>query len=65
MIELDYKDLGKLKEYINMKIDRKDNETKLTQPILLQSLKYEFDTLANTPKYLPALLGKELVNESK
>jgi hypothetical protein len=35
--------IGKMKEYVSCKIDRKEGKMKLTQPVLIQSLKDKFN----------------------
>ena len=55
MKEFDCDDLGELQEYVGCKIEynKRDGWIKLTQPVLVQSLKDEFDinlkNVANTP----------------
>jgi hypothetical protein len=47
-------DTGTIKEYIGNKIDRKDEEIKMTQPVLLQSFTDEFDLVRDHKITVPA-----------
>ena len=38
---------------------------KLTQPVLIQCLKYEFETPTKTPKHLPVPPGIELLSDGE
>ena len=62
---LDCEDSGELNEYVGVKIDKKDNAVKLTQPVLIQSLEDEFEIPKDTPKHLPAPLGKDLLSDGE
>ena len=65
MLKLNCDDAEELKEYIGCKIERKGNKMKLTQPVLVQSLRDEFDMLDKTPCNLPAPHGKELTSDGE
>jgi len=65
MLELDSEDSGDLDEYMGVKVDRREDEFKLTQPVLVQSLEDEFEIPKNTLKHLPAPPGKELLSEGE
>ena len=65
MNELDCEDSGELREYIGCKIERKGNEMKITQPVLVQSLQDDFDIPDKTPFHLPAPAGDELTSEGE
>ena len=49
MRRFDCEDGGELREYVGCKLDRKGDTLKITQPILVQSLKDEFE-LDEVPK---------------
>jgi hypothetical protein len=53
-------DTGMMKEYIGNKIDRKDGEIKMTQPVLLQSFMDEFALVRDHKITVPAVLGSVL-----
>ena len=65
MLELDSKDSEDLNEYVGIKVEQREDEFKLTQPVLVQSLEDEFEIPKNTPKHLPAPPGKELLSEEE
>ena len=65
MVELDSEDSGALNECVGVKVERKDDELKLTQPVLVQSLEDEFGVPKNVPKHLPAPPGKELLSDGE
>jgi len=62
---LDCEDSGELNEYVGVKIDKKDNAVKLTQPVLIQSLEDEFEIPQDTPKHLPVPPGKDLLSDGE
>ena len=65
MQKLDCEDEEQLNEYVGVKIERKQDRLKLTQPVLVQSLQDEFDIPEKTPYALPAPNGKELISEDE
>jgi len=65
MSKLDCEDAGKLNEYVGVKIERKGDRIKLTQPVLVQSLKDEFSIPSKTPCTLPAPYGTDLISEGE
>jgi len=65
MSELDCEDSGELNEYVGVKIERKGDRMKLTQPVLVQSIEDEFLIPDKTPCTLPAPHGSDLTSEGE
>jgi hypothetical protein len=59
----DVDDVGELKEFVGVKIDydKKNRKMKLTQPVLVQSFKDEFELPGGQPPELPAPPGEILL----
>jgi hypothetical protein len=60
--EFECNELGELKEYVRCRINRRINEIKITQPVLIQSFSDEFKLPGESP-VTPALHGSQLVKE--
>ena len=63
MKKLDCEDCGELNECVGCKIERKGDALKLTQPVLVKSLKDEFELHDKTSDTLPVSAGVELTSE--
>jgi len=59
----DCDDIGQLNEYVGCKIERTDSRIKITQPVLIQSLKDEFN-IENTAASTPAEPGQILLKSA-
>ena len=63
MRRLDCEDASKINEYLGVKIERKQNRIKLTQPVLVQSLQDELEIPSKNPCTFPAPHGIGLTSE--